>query len=322
MRLRILSLLSILLLSTPAVAKIGTVDGVAFVVNNEVITLSEWQKAIEQAQLEMSYLPPSARISDAQLKKQVSDYLIAFKFQQQFARKMGIEVSDYEVTAAINDIAARNESSAQELLEFLRYQGITYDEYHEDIRGQMLAARLQNEVARTVQISDQELDMYMRTAEFQKIKEQMLKEQVTQHKVSHILIAVSKDKSEEAALNEAKRLYQRLQAGENFADLARAQSQDPVSAADNGLIGWVGPGQLAAEFEQVMNRLGEGELSEPVRTPYGYHLILVEKRRVGVSDEEMVRDIAREYLFRNKSAEHFNQWLTDMMSEVHIERRI
>lgn len=303
-------------------AKIGTVDGIAFVVNNEVITLTEWQKAIDQARQEMSFAPSSERMSDVELKKQVSDYLIATKFQQQFAEMMGLRVHDNEVAAAIQEIASRNGTHVEELLEYLQYQGISYEEYREEIRGQMLTARLQNEIAQTVQVSEQEVEMYMRTAEFQKIKEEMMRTEVTQHKVRHILIAVSKDKSEERAFDEAKRLYQRLKAGEDFDDLARAQSQDPFSAAENGLLGWVGPGQLAVEFEKVMNRLPEGELSEPVRTPYGYHLILVEERRVGTLDEEMLRNTAREYFFRNKAAEYFNQWLTDMLSEVYIERRI
>ena len=119
------------------------------------------------------------------------------------------------------------------------------------------------------------------------------------------------------------RLRERITSGDtSFEDIARANSQDPLSAAEDGALGWVGLGQLAPEFEKAMVRLPKGELSQPVRTAYGYHLIKVDDRRTGFQDEEVIRNAAREYYFRKKAAATFDAWLKRMLSDVYVEKRV
>lgn len=324
MKARILSLLAVFLLASPtAMARLGTVDGIAFVVNDDVITLSEWQRELGLAKQEMAYLPSDQRLSGAELEDHVARVIITTKFQDIFAKQTGLFVQDNEVDAAIADIAARNGASLETLKEYIVYQGINFNDYRENIRGQMLASRLQNEIVQSTHFSEKELDLFMKTAEFKRIQEQMAKANAPQYKVSHILIAVNKDKSEEKALNEANRLRERILAGEaSFEDVAAANSQDPLSAAEDGALGWVGLGQLAPEFESAMVRLPIGELSQSIRTPYGYHLIKVDEKRVGFQDEEVVRNVAREYYFRKKAATTFDDWLKRMLSDVYVEKRV
>lgn len=324
MKMRILSLVAVLLLASPtAMARLGTVDGIAFVVNDEIITLSEWDRELSMARNEMSYLPPAQRMSGVELEDYVSKVIITTKFQDIFAKQAGLFVQDNEVDAAIADIASRNGTDVATLKEYIAYQGIDYKQYRDSIRGQMLASRLQNEVVQSTNFSENEIDLYMKTAEFGRIKEQMMKSNVAQHKVSHILVAVNKDKSEERALQEANRLRERIISGDtSFEDIAKANSQDPLSAAEDGALGWVGPGQLAPEFEKAMVRLSEGELSQPVRTAYGYHLIKVDTRRTGFQDDEIIRNVAREYYFRKKAAANFDAWLDRMLSDVYVEKRV
>lgn len=324
MKARILSLLAVFLLASPtAMARLGTVDGIAFVVNDDVITLSEWQRELGLAKQEMAYLPSDQRLSGAELEDHVARVIITTKFQDIFAKQTGLFVQDNEVDAAIADIAARNGASLETLKEYIVYQGINFNDYRENIRGQMLASRLQNEIVQSTHFSEKELDLFMKTAEFKRIQEQMAKANAPQYKVSHILIAVNKDKSEEKALNESNRLRERILAGEaSFEDVAAANSQDPLSAAEDGALGWVGLGQLAPEFETAMVRLPEGELSQSIRTPYGYHLIKVDEKRIGFQDEEVVRNVAREYYFRKKAATTFDDWLKRMLSDVYVEKRV
>lgn len=324
MKARILSLLAVLFLASPtAMARLGTVDGIAFVVNDDVITLSEWQRELNLAKQEMAFLPSDQRLSGAELEDHVARVIITTKFQDVFAKQTGLYVQDNEVDAAIADIASRNGASVETLKEYIVYQGINFNEYRENIRGQMLASRLQNEIVQSTNFSERELDLFMKTAEFKRIQEQMAKANAPQYKVSHILIAVNKDKSEEKALSEANRLRERIVGGEaSFADAAAANSQDPLSAAEDGALGWVGMGQLAPEFEAAMVKLPVGELSQAVRTPYGYHLIQVDEKRVGFQDEEVVRNVAREYYFRKKAATTFDDWLRRMLSDVYVDKRV
>lgn len=324
MKARILSLIAVLCLASPtAMARLGTVDGIAFVVNDDVITLSEWQRELNLAKQEMAYLPSDQRLSGAELEDHVARVIITTKFQDVFAKQTGLYVQDNEVDAAIADIAARNGASVETLKEYIVYQGINYGEYRENIRGQMLASRLQNEIVQSTNFSERELDLFMKTAEFKRIQEQMAKANAPQYKVSHILVAVNKDKSEEKALAEANRLRERILGGEaSFADAAAANSQDPLSAAEDGALGWVGMGQLAPEFEAAMVRLPIGELSQPIRTAYGYHLIQVDEKRVGFQDEEVIRNVAREYYFRKKAATTFDDWLKRMLSDVYVDKRV
>lgn len=324
MKKRLLSLLAVLLLTSPtAMARLGTVDGIAFVVNDHVITLSEWERELGMARNEMSFLPPAQRMSNAELEDYVSKVIITTKFQDIFAKQSGLSVQDKEVDAAIADIAARNGTDVATLKEYIIYQGIDFSQYRESIRGQMLASRLQNEIVQSTHFSENEIDIYMKTADFQKIKDRMMKANTPQHKVSHILISVNKDKSEARALQEVNRLRERIISGDaSFEDIARANSQDPLSAAEDGALGWVGEGQLAPEFEKAMVNLPEGELSQPVRTAYGYHLIKVDTRRTGFQDEEIIRNVARENYFRKKAAATFDAWLDRMLSDVYVEKRV
>lgn len=324
MKMRILSLLAVLLLASPtAMARLGTVDGIAFVINDDIITLSDWEREMALARDEMNYIPPGQRLTGKELEDYVAKVIITTKYQDVFAKQAGLQVKDNEVDAAIADIAARNGADVATLKEYIQYQGIDYNQYRENIRGQMLASRLQNEIVQSTSFSENEIDLYMKTAEFQQIKKALMNANVSQHKVNHILVAVNKDTSESRALQEVNRLRDRIISGDaSFEDIARANSQDPISAAEDGALGWVGLGQLAPEFEKAMVTLPAGELSQPVRTVYGYHLIKVDDRRTGFQDEEVIRNTAREYYFRKKAAASFDEWLNRMLSDVYVEKRV
>jgi peptidyl-prolyl cis-trans isomerase SurA len=144
---------------------------------------------------------------------------------------------------------------------------------------------------------------------------------VTQTRARHILIKIS----ELVPANEARRrtalLRERLLAGEDFAKAARAQSEDIGSAANGGELGWMNPGQTVAEFEKVMNTLKPGELSEPVRSPFGYHLIeVLERRERDVSHERDVAN-ARRQIHARKADERLEQWLRQLRDEAYVEYR-
>jgi len=134
------------------------------------------------------------------------------------------------------------------------------------------------QIASGVEVSDQELrDFY--DAEVSSNSEFFVSTE--QRRASHILINIDDDTSEEEALARAESLRERVMAGEDFATLAKESSEDAGSAADGGDLDWVERGVMVAPFEEALFALDVGEVSEPVRTPFGYHLILLTDLRAG-----------------------------------------
>jgi peptidyl-prolyl cis-trans isomerase SurA len=144
---------------------------------------------------------------------------------------------------------------------------------------------------------------------------------VTQTRARHILLRPGAQLSESAAGTRLADYKRRIQAGQaDFAALAREQSQDG-SAREGGDLGWVGPGQFVPEFEDVMNSLRPGQLSDPVVSRFGVHLIQVlERRDVRLSESEL-RELARSQLREKKMEEAFTAWAQDVRARAYVEIR-
>ncbi len=143
---------------------------------------------------------------------------------------------------------------------------------------------------------------------------------VTQTHVRHILLRPNAVLTDEEARARLAALRARLlQGGEDFASAARAHSEDHASAAQGGDLGWIDPGMLAPEFERAMNALAPGEVSEPVRTAFGWHLIQVlERRTQDISHERRLAQARHEILAR-KTDERYEQWLRQLRDEAYVE---
>ncbi|TXG95750.1 MAG: molecular chaperone SurA [Zoogloea sp.] len=145
--------------------------------------------------------------------------------------------------------------------------------------------------------------------------------QVQQTRARHILIKTSEVVSDADARRRLVDLRERVvQGGASFADLARIHSAD-LSAAKGGELGWIYPGDTVPEFEQTMDALKPGELSQPVQSPFGWHLILVEDRRVQDVSDERKRGAARNALRERKSDEAYQDWLRQLRDRAYVEYR-
>ncbi|THF64412.1 peptidylprolyl isomerase [Pseudothauera rhizosphaerae] len=147
-------------------------------------------------------------------------------------------------------------------------------------------------------------------------------DQVEQTRASHILVRTSEVLSDVEAESRLRRLHERIvRGGEDFAALARAHSDD-LSAAKGGELGWVYQGDTVPEFERAMNALAPGEISEPVRSPFGWHLIKVHERRVQDVTEERKRAMARAALRQRKSEDAFEDWVRQLRDSTYVEYRL
>ncbi|KAB2937844.1 MAG: molecular chaperone SurA [Rhodocyclaceae bacterium] len=142
---------------------------------------------------------------------------------------------------------------------------------------------------------------------------------VEQTRARHILIKTSELVSETEARRRLADLKDRLAHGGDFAELARLHSND-LSASKGGDLGWLNPGDTVPDFEQAMNRLKPGEVGEPVKSPFGWHLIQVLERRIDVS-QERVRQRARAALRERKADEAYQDWLRQMRDRAYVEYR-
>lgn len=144
---------------------------------------------------------------------------------------------------------------------------------------------------------------------------------VKQTKARHILIKTNELVTDEAAESRLNQLRERILNGEDFAELARAHSEDTGSAIEGGSLGWASPGVMVPEFEEVMNSLAEGEMSEVFKSRFGWHLLQVEERREQNMADEFNRNKAREQLKQRKIEEELESWLRAMRDEAYIEYR-
>lgn len=144
---------------------------------------------------------------------------------------------------------------------------------------------------------------------------------VTQTHARHILIKVTKVMTDDQAQARLKQIRERLENGENFTDLAKRYSQD-ASAPLGGDLGWLSPGETVPPFEQAMDALQPNQISEPVKTQFGWHLIQVLERRTKNMEAEYKRVQARRAIFQRRSDPAFEDWLNQLRGQAYIDNRI
>ncbi len=145
---------------------------------------------------------------------------------------------------------------------------------------------------------------------------------VTQTNARHILVRTNELVSEEDARTRLNQLRQRIQGGDDFATLAQAHSDDTGSALKGGDLGWVSPGDTVPEFEEVMDALTPGQVSEPFESPFGWHIVQVQERRSQDTADDLLRLKAREAIQRRKAEEATEAWLRQLRDEAYVEVRL
>ncbi len=288
-----LLLISLVLGSVAAVsAPIQPLDSIIAIVNDDVIVRSELnqQMALMAAELESdnARLPPRA-----QFERQVLDRLIDNRLQIQRARRLGIEVDDTALNQAISRIAERNGLTVEELHQALTANGIDFADFRRETRMQMLTARLQNqEVAEHIRVTATEIDRFLEREGDSLISRNEVR-------LQHLLIALPDDPTTaqiQAAEQQAQTLLRRMRGGEDFARLARAHS-DGQRAQEGGDLGWFALGEVPSLAVEPAMTLRKGEVSAPIRSPSGFHLIRLMDFR-GDAPEPVAQTHARHILVR------------------------
>jgi peptidyl-prolyl cis-trans isomerase SurA len=144
---------------------------------------------------------------------------------------------------------------------------------------------------------------------------------ITQTHARHILVKTSELVSEQDARNRLVQLKERIDNGVSFAELARLHSEDG-SASNGGDLGWISPGDTVPEFERAMDALKPGQVSDPVQTPFGWHLIEVMERRTQDVSKDRQRLVARQALRARKADDAYQEWLRQLRDQAYVEIRL
>ncbi|HEY8495770.1 MAG TPA: peptidylprolyl isomerase [Limnochordales bacterium] len=235
---------------------------------------------------------------------QVLDEMILIKLVRQEAAQRGVQVSDDDVAAELATIE-EDVGGPEQLQSVLQMYNMTYDDLKQQVTLNLLLRAL---VGPEIEVTEDEIRSY-----FDENRERL--GQPEQVRARHILVETEE---------QAKELKERLAAGEDFAALAKEHSIDRGSAARGGDLGWFGRGAMVAPFEEAAFSLKPGEISDPVRTSFGYHLILVEERREAreaVLDEE-TRSAIEDQLRAEKLSQRIPEWLNELRSNADVEIRL
>ncbi|MDX1756433.1 MAG: peptidylprolyl isomerase [Marinobacter sp.] len=142
---------------------------------------------------------------------------------------------------------------------------------------------------------------------------------IQQHRVRHILVRPTETVTDIQAERRIRDLYRQLQAGADFAELAREHSDDPVSGSDGGNLGWVSRGQMVPAFEQAMLEADIDELKGPFRSQFGWHILQVQERRQKDISDQVKESEARQAIYRRKFDVELQAWLREIRDEAFVE---
>lgn len=149
-----------------------------------------------------------------------------------------------------------------------------------------------------------------------------LRHVVKQTLARHILIRRNELTSNEDAKTRLQQLLIRLEGGEDFATLARAHSDDRGSATRGGDLGWSSPGALVPQFEEAMNKLEPGQISQPFQTQFGWHIVQTLDRREHDNTESFLRSKARKFIRDRKTEDDTQTWIRRIRDEAFVEYRL
>jgi len=294
---------------------------VAAVVNNEVITLSEVEQRALPFLARAEVKDPKERASvRQQLIRQSLDQLVGEKLMEQQLRDKNMDVTDQELDLTVEAVKEEQRLSSDQLEQALREQGYTMSSYREMLRKTLARRKLvAQQIRPKVKISDEDLlAEYNRWAKSESSDPEV--------HARHILVQVPAGASGadvEKARQKAGALAQEARkAGVDFAELARKKSEGP-SAADGGDLGFFRRGVMVPEFDQVAFKLQEGQVGEPVRTKFGWHVIKVEERRaVGVKSFDEMKDELRDKILLSQMEKYTEDYVRELRQAAAVEIKL
>lgn len=289
-------------LSTAVAADIKVSDSIAAVVDNDIITQRQVTKAAAAARRN---LPKGTQISDNELRQQVLVQMINQSLIIQAGKRRNIQASEAEIDAAIAanpslknaDKAARREIGDNIIMDKVRQQSVMQSSH----------------------VSDAEVEHFIEQARQQGVTLPE-GEPMRQYSAQHILLKADTANAAAAAESSIRKIHTQARSGADFAALARQYSQDG-SAGNGGDLGWFSDGMMVAPFEEAVHKLKPGQVSAPVRTQFGWHIIKLNDVRDAGTPEERQRNSVRQYISQQKAQQATTNLLRELHNNAYVDIR-
>lgn len=289
------------------------IEQIIAIIDSEPYTLSNFR---EYAATRMNRNFPQGNLNQIGKEDQeVLEQFITEKLLEAEVRESGIKVTEEDVGRYIEQIREKNGITAEELKTALSREGVTMESYRSTIKGEIEKSEIINrQVRKRVNITPEDVERYYQLNRKKYTTEQRVR-------LRHILFALPNEASSEQAKDahaKASGLYKRIVAGEDFPRLAREYSEG-AGASEGGDIGWVNRGSLLKEIEEIaFEKLSVGEVSQPLRTSLGFHLIKLEARDGGAPlSFSVVQGQVKEELYAKALEERFQKWLKSDLRRKH-----
>ena len=248
-------------------------DRIAAIVNDGLVLKTEMDSqldAVTKRLVEQKVALPSASV----LRQQVLERLILQEIQMQRAKKIGLNISDEQLNATLQDVAVRNKIPFDQLPTTLEAQGIEYKQYRESMRRELTLNTLrERDVIQRIIVTPREIDQFLARQDNAAANDDF--------NVSHILLSLPSAATPQQLDEISKKatdLASRASKGEDFGQLAIANSNGQT-ALDGGTLGWRKGNQLPQFILDLVTKMKPGDVSAPVRTPSGFHIVKLNERR-------------------------------------------
>ena len=284
------------------------------VVGDERISKAEFDRLLNQAR--SSYkeskrpFPQSGTEEYVQLRDQIVQYLVRRAQFAEEAKSRGIEISDDQVDKRLEQLVQQYfQGNRKRYEQQLKANGVSNDQVREDIEAQLVQEQLFQDVTKDVKVSDAEMQKYYRENKQQYSTP-------AQRDIRHILV-----KKNQKAL--ADNLAAQIRAGGNFAQLARRYSQDPGSKKLGGRLE-ISRGQTVPAFDKVAFTIPKGQISSPVRTQFGWHVIeaLTAVQPAKTTPFKQVKQAIRQQLLQSKKSEASTKYVEELEDGNNVDYQV
>ena len=274
------------------------------VVNGDPISRSEFDAAMARSKRGYTQQkrpwPKAGTTQFQQVQQSTLTFLVQLQELEQKAKQLGVNITDKQVSARYSQLE-KQLGGAKNLKTQAKAQGLTLQDVRDVvIKPQLLSEGIYKKVTKDVKVSDKDVSDYYK-------KNAKLYQQPESRDVRHILVS-------DRTL--ANKLYDRIKAGANFAALAKKYSKDPGSRAQGGKLTVV-KGQTAAPFDQTAFLLDKGQISRPVKTQYGWHIIqaLSDVKPAHTTPLKDVKSAIKQQLLQQRQRAKWSKWINDTKKE-------
>ncbi|WP_165010009.1 foldase protein PrsA [Neisseria yangbaofengii] len=283
-------------------ADVKASDSIAAVVDNDIITQRQVSEALADARRN---LPKGTQVNDTELRQQVVAQMVNQSLIVQAGKRRNIQAGEAEIDAVIAQNPALKNANKR---------------VRREIGDSIIVEKVrQQAIMENSRVSDSEVTSFINRAQQQGVGLPQ-GEPLRQYNAQHILIKADSDNAAAAAESSIRKIYTQARSGADFAGLARQYSQDG-SAANGGDLGWFSDGMMVTPFEDAVHKLKPGQVSAPVRTQFGWHIIKLNDIRESGSPEERQRNAVRQYISQQKAQQATTNLLRELHSSAFIDIR-